>query len=455
MRKESAIEPTCYICSTREQVERVGQYSASHLTGGDFMAKIVLSTFGSLGDLHPMVALGLELKNRGHHIRFATMDFFREKIEMLGFEFVPMAPHVSPEDIVNLPEMMDARKGTEKILREVIIGNIRPMYDDLMGVVEGKDLLITNEIIYAAKSVVEKTGIKWVSTTLAPISLFSAYDPSVPPQAPWFENLHFLPAQFQWAFFEIVRWHVSGWLDPYREFRRELGLDEDHNPIFEGKYSDLLHLIMFSKALAKPQPDWPPNALQTGFCFYDGQSDSGTMPDGLAEFLDAGEPPIVFTLGSAAVMDSRDFFDESVKAAKALGRRAVLLYGVFNEPPEGLTGEIVGFDYAPYSLLFPRAACVVHQAGVGTTGQVLRAGVPHLIMPYSHDQPDNAARCRRAGIAEIISRDNYNTASATFALKQILSSRKYREKAAALKQIVDSEHGIEMACDAIEGVLNK
>lgn len=419
------------------------------------MAKIGLATFGSLGDLHPMVALGLELKNRGHHIRFATMDFFREKIAMLGFEYVPMAPHVSPKDIADLPEMMDAQKGTEKVLREVIIGNVRPMYDDLMRVVDGADLLITGEIIYAAKSVVEKTGIKWVSTTLAPISLFSAYDPSVPPPAPWFENLRGLPVQFHRGFVGIMRWHVSDWLDPYREFRRELGLDEDHNPIFEGKYSDLLHLIMFSKALAKPQPDWPLKSIQTGFCFYDGQADSGRIPDGLSEFLDAGEPPIVFTLGSAAVMDPRDFFDESIKAAKELGRRAVLLYGIFDEPPKGLTDDIVGFDYAPYSLLFPRAACVVHQAGVGTTGQVLRAGVPHLIMPYGHDQPDNAARCRRAGVAEIISRDEYNSRSAVAELRKILSDSNYRENAAKLKQIVDSENGSVAACDAIEGVLNK
>ena len=132
------------------------------------MATIVLSTFGSLGDLHPMVALGLELKNRGHHIRFATMDFFREKIEMLGFEYASMAPHVSPEDIANLPEMMDAGKGTEMVLREIIIGNVRPMYDDLVGAVVDAELLITGEVVYAAKSVVEKTGIKWVSTTLVP-----------------------------------------------------------------------------------------------------------------------------------------------------------------------------------------------------------------------------------------------------------------------------------------------
>ena len=419
------------------------------------MAKIVLATFGSLGDLHPKIALGLELKRRGHHIVFATMDFYREKLEMLGFEFKPMAPHLDPDEISKTPELMDAKTGTQKILRGIIMPNLRPMFDDLMDAVKGADILITGEVVYAARSVVDKTGVKWVTTTLAPISLFSIYDPSIPPLAPWFEHLRGLNTGFHRTFNRVMRSIVKSWLKPYREFRRGLGLDENHDPIFDGKYSQILHLILFSKALAKPQPDWPPASIQTGFCFYDGQKDLGTVPDGLEKFLDAGEPPIVFTLGSAAVMDPRDFFDESVKAAKILARRAVLLYGVFNEPPKGLTDDIAAFNYAPFSLLFPRAACVVHQAGVGTTGQVLRAGVPHLIMPYGHDQPDNAARCRRAGVAEIISRDKYNAESAAAALQQILSDSKYRENAALLKQIVDSEIGTIAACDAIEAVLNK
>ncbi len=417
------------------------------------MAKIVLATFGSLGDLHPMIALGLELQRRGHHIKFATMDFFREKIEMVGFEYVPMAPHLDPNDIANAPELVDAHTGTERILREIVIANVPPMYDDLLAAVEGADILVSGEIIYAAKSVVEKTGIKWVTTTLAPISLISAHDPPVPPMATWFENLRFLGAGFHGLLYRVIRMSMHRWLDEYRKFRLSIGLDPDDDPIFRDKFSKDLHLIMFSRALGAPQPDWPKGAVQTGFCFYDGQADSGQMPDALTEFLDAGEPPIVFTLGSAAVMDPRDFFEESVKAAKILGRRAVILYGIFNKPPAGLSDSIVGFDYAPYSEIFPRAACVVHQAGVGTTGQVLRAGVPHLIIPFAHDQPDNAARCRRSGVAEIIARDDYTAETAAKLLSRILSDDRYRKRAAEIAAIINSEGGTTAACDAIERIL--
>jgi len=381
------------------------------------------------------------------------MDFYREKIEALGFEYARMAPHLSPDDIANMPELVDARKGTERILRGIIIAGVPEMYDDLLAAVEGSDILVTGEIIYAAKSVVEKTGIKWVTTTLAPISLFSTYDPPVPPTAIWFEKLRFLGPAFHRLLFGAIRMSMRHWLDEYRDFRRKLGLDPDDDPIFYGKFSRDLHLIMFSRVLGAPQPDWPAHAVQTGFCFYDGQSDTGQMPDELSAFLDAGEPPIVFTLGSAAVMDPRDFFTESVKAATMLKRRAVLLYGAFGEPPAGLTDDIVGFEYAPYSLLFPRTACVVHQAGVGTTGQVLRAGVPHLIVPFAHDQPDNAARCRRIGVGEIIPRNSYNAPSAESSIARILSDERYSSNAAKYGEIVRSERGVDAAVDEIEKLL--
>ena len=431
--------------------------------------KIVLSTFGSLGDLHPLLALGLELQSRGHEIAVNSLEAYREKIAALGFEFHPLRPDLDPEkDRALAREIMDARKGTEKLLREILIPNVRPMFEDLMKAVAGADLLISGEVVYPASSVAEKTGIKWITTSLAPASFLSPHDPFVPPTAQWLRHFRFLGAKFHGAMYSIIERLVYSWLAPYRQFRREIGLREDHDPVFKDKYSDLLHLAMFSKVLGKPQSDWHSPTLQTGFCFYDGQKDLGIMPEDLTSFLDAGEPPIVFTLGSAAVMDARDFFVEGAKAAKILNRRAVLLYGIFNEAPEIMKNgkwkmgneaedqaQIVAFDYAPYSQIFPRAACVVHQGGVGTTAQVLRAGVPALIMPYSHDQPDNAARCERLGTARSISRDKYTAESAAKELRELLSDLNYQAKAVEAAKIVNVEHGTKIACDAIEKVALK
>jgi UDP:flavonoid glycosyltransferase YjiC (YdhE family) len=82
--------------------------------------KIVLSTFGSLGDLHPMLALAIELRTRGHEIRINAMEFYREKIDTLGFEFFPMRPDINPENRELARIIMDAEKGTEKLIREIL-----------------------------------------------------------------------------------------------------------------------------------------------------------------------------------------------------------------------------------------------------------------------------------------------------------------------------------------------
>ena len=459
--------------------------------------KIVLATFGSLGDMHPMNALGIELRKRGHQIIFAAMEAYREKIETLGFEFRPMRPHFDPEDKAIARRVMDQKKGSEVLLKEIILPNLRPMYEDLLAAATDADLLISSEVIFVAASVTEKLKIKWITTTLAPGPLLSVYDPFVPPTAQWLKHLRFLGSRFHGALYAIVRQTIDSWFVPYRDFRREIGLDENHNPLFEGK-SNLLNLALFSKVLGKPQPDWHRPTLQCGFCFYDGTDDLGAMPEELNKFLDADEPPIVFTLGSAAVMDAGNFFEESARAARILNRRAVLLYGVFNAPPElvensefrvqsseskvqkpksevrspetdspkqyfsqtetfsqyqiSADGKIAAFPYAPYSQVFSRAAAVVHQGGIGTTAQVLRAGAPHLIMPYSHDQPDNAARCERLGVAQTIGRNQYTAENAAKHLEKLLSDASYRSNAAEAQKIVESEHGTRTACDAIEEI---
>jgi UDP:flavonoid glycosyltransferase YjiC (YdhE family) len=419
------------------------------------MPRIVLATLGSLGDLHPKIALAIELRSRGHDVVINTFEAYREKIGQLGFEFRPMRPDIDQNDQELLADLMHPVKGPEKVLRELVLPHLHEMFEDLETACEGADLVVTGELIYVVRSLVERTAIKWISTSLAPMSMFSSVDPNVYPQVPWMEILRPLPTAFHRSLFAFMRSTVGFWFEPYKTFRRELGLSEDHDPAFLGKYSPLMNLALFSRALAKPQDDWWQPTIQTGFCFYDGQDDTGRMPECLEEFLASGEPPIVFTLGSAAVLDPGDFFDESAKAAKILGSRAVLLYGTENDPPKGLTENIVGFPYAPFSRVFPKSVCVVHQGGVGTTGQVLRAGVPHLIMPYSHDQPDNAARCRRKGYARIVRRGRYTAKTAAAEIKELLDDPRYAERNREAAAIVVSEHGAETACNAIESVLQK
>jgi rhamnosyltransferase subunit B len=129
------------------------------------------------------------------------------------------------------------------------------------------------------------------------------------------------------------------------------------------KFSSTLVLALFPPALAEQQPDWPPQTVQTGFAFYDGNRPNAELP-ALASFLAAGEAPIVFTLGSTAVSHRGNFYQASRDAALRLGKRAVWI-GVSDLKPH--SDQVLSIPYVPYSEIFPEASVIVHQGGSGTT----------------------------------------------------------------------------------------
>jgi UDP:flavonoid glycosyltransferase YjiC (YdhE family) len=207
---------------------------------------------------------------------------------------------------------------------------------------------------------------------------------------------------------------------------------------------------MFSRLLGAPQADWPNAVRVTGAVRFD-DGEAGLSPE-LDRFLQAGEPPLVFTLGSAAVGAAGRFFDESARAAMALGRRAVLVAGPYaeNRPRFALPPEIMVTDYAPYSALFPRAAIVVHQAGIGTTHQALASGRPQIAVPFAHDQPDNAYRLERIGVARTIRPGAYRAARVERVLASLLEDGDAEWRARNAGDVVRSENGAARAADAIE-----
>ena len=436
--------------------EDSSMYAPDAPDSSDFKRRrIVLTTFGSYGDLHPYIAIGLELKARGHRVVLATTPVYREKIEATGLFFHPIRPDLpSPEENTELVrKAMDLKKGAEFIIKDLIANRIRESYEDLREAARAADLLVTHVITYAGPVLAQKTGIPWISTALAPATLFSAYDPFVPPQAPGLAKLLRLSTIFSRAFVSIAKRMSESWVEPIYKLRAELGLPRGKHPVFDGQYSPQLNLALFSKFLGEPQPDWPANTKITGFPFYDKRDEASISPE-LEKFLDEGSPPIVFTLGSSAVYVAEDFYSVSTEAARQLQRRAVLLIGdERNRPKESLPDGIVAFDYAPYSQILPRAVAVVHQGGVGTTGQALRAGRPTLIVPFNHDQPDNAYRVERLGVSRTLRRSDYTPANAARELNRLLTDESYALKAAAVGREVRSERGAGKAADEIEAFI--
>jgi rhamnosyltransferase subunit B len=391
--------------------------------------RIVLATLGSLGDLHPIMGLALGLRGRGHDVVVATSEFYRERISAAGLQFSPIRPLFAPNDAEMLRRVFDPRKGAEYLLRTLILPHIADMYEDLWLATQGAEFLISGEVVLAAPLIAEKRGLPWAAAILAPFSFFSAYDPPRLPFLPGADLLTRAPPFIQRYLLALGRFLTRRWGAPIDELRRSLGLPVTQHPILLDRFSPLLNLAMFSSTLGQPQPDWPMNVVQTGFVFYDQADDPAR--EALQAFLQSGPAPVTFTLGSAAVMDPGRFFEESAAAARLLGSRALLLMGR-NPPPTQLPEGLFAADYAPYSEVFPRSACIVHQGGVGTTAQALRAGVPQLVMPYAS-----------------LKRSRYRAARVVDQLRELGASG-VRERAREVGVRVSAENGVSTACDAVE-----
>jgi len=417
--------------------------------------RVILSNIGTFGDINPLIAIALELKRRGHVPVMAVPAVFEAKIKPLGIEFHGVRPDIDPHNTIMVEMVYDVKKGTERGLREFLFPALRETYDDLLDAAtkpERADLLLLGELNYAGPLVAEVTGIPWASYLLAPLSFFSAFDPPVLPMYPRLARADKTVPGLGRAIRRLARFVSRRWPQPIYDLREQLGLERGKNPLFDAKHSPYLVLAMFSRVLGEEQKDWPPNTKITGFCFYDADAGNAALPAHVEKFLDAGPAPVVFTLGSAAVLAAGKFYEYSAKAAMRLGIRAVLLIGSDqrNRPPQALPDTICVAEYAPYSALFSRAALVVHQGGVGTVAQCLRAGKPMLIMPYSHDQPDNARRMQRLKVGRTIQRENYTPHRVARKLKQMLGDPLLAMRAAQVAERLKSEDGVKSACDALE-----
>jgi rhamnosyltransferase subunit B len=420
--------------------------------------RIVIASFGSLGDLHPFLALGVELRRRGHTVIIATAPHYEDRVKALGFAFEPVGPPVSPEDPALLHRLMNTARGPEYLFRKVFLPHMPQLYADLERITVGADLMIASEVVFAAPMLAEKSGVRWVSVLLSPISFLSAHDASVLPPLNRLPSLHGLPPAFHRAFFKPAALVASFWGRPMQVFRKQIGLPPAKNLLFHGKMSANLVLAMFSKHFAKPQPDWPTQSIQTGFAFFDQAANQApTEPqrqvtERIREFLEAGPRPVIFTLGSAAVHVAGDFFHVSAVTAIRLNIRAILI----SPSAEVLflaTPNILVIPYADYRTLFPHAAAIVHQGGVGTTAEVLRAGIPALIVPFNFDQPDNAARAVRLGVAISLPRRKYNRRHSYYALHRLLRDDGLRDRATAIGEAIRQEKGTINAVNAIETLL--
>jgi rhamnosyltransferase subunit B len=412
--------------------------------------RFLLTSWGSHGDLFPFLALGRGLKARGHEVSLVGHPDWAADTAIAGLRFVSTTEPSREDFIRNHPDVLSMKWGGLVSLRTLVEKLIAPGFDHvtaaLLAEAGSHDVIVAHHFVFPAPIAAELKRIPWATISLAPGVVPSAWS---------------LPA----ANFGRVRtdalgrtWNRMLWrggkiisqvmVDPMvNRLRAKHGLKPIRDAMFEA-HSPLLKLQLYSEHFAQRPPDWSAEKQIAGFCFYDPPDVPALTPE-VEAFLDDGEPPILFTLGSTAVQNPGPFYESAVEALDALKMRGLLLIGMENNRPARLPDSILAVNYAPYGLLMPRVRAVAHQCGIGTLAHTLRAGLPSVACPFAFDQPNNARRLEALGVAEVVLPNQHDAPHMGNALKRLLTGDA-PARAQALGKLIREENGVVRACEILE-----
>ncbi|MCC7508500.1 MAG: glycosyltransferase [Planctomycetes bacterium] len=359
--------------------------------------RILLFPMGSHGDVHPFLGLGRALQARNHEVFIITSAYFETAVRAAGLEFRPVGTADDYVRVTKDPNLWHPTRAFETLVEKAVNHSYQPVMQHAADLNKpGETVMAAGSLAWATRNARDKLGIPLATIHLAPSLFISSY------RIPLF---HGAPAP-QWAprWLKELQWKIAtrvsdkAVLPGLNRFRRELGLAPAKRIIRQWWHSPDRVLGLFPDWFGPPQPDWPPHTQLTGFPMFD-EREARRMPDELSAWLNQGEPPVVFTPGSA-MAHGHGFFAQAAEAMKLLGRRGLLMTQYAETVPKQLPQGVRHFEWAPFSELLPRAAALVYHGGVGTCAQALRASVPHLVMHMAHDQLDNLSRVRDLGVGD-------------------------------------------------------
>ena len=414
--------------------------------------KIVITPMGSAGDNYPFIGIGAEMVRRGHDVHVVTTGPFRDAVLAAGASYVESGSTEEYEKNINNPELFHPTRGSETVAR-MVAEQIRRMFKSVRELHEpGRTLVVGHTLDFGSRALHDKIGLPLVTLHLQPVIVRTSHEL---PTMTGTMNFSWLPRWFKrslwWGVDRLMMDRI--WGPAANEPRAALNLPPVSRVFESYTNSPLLTIGLWPDWFGPPQPDWPKQMKLAGFPLYD-PSSSPSLDGEIESFLAAGDAPIVFTPGSAMV-HGHDFFAAAADACQSLGRRGMLFTRYEAQVPKSLPPTVRRFAFARFSQLLPRCAALVHHGGIGTTAAGFAGGIPQVIMPMSHDQPDNAYRAVKLGIAERIMPKKFTGDRLAASLKRLLDSPDVKQRCTDLARRCRETNGIATACDLIEGVIPK
>ena len=410
--------------------------------------RILLFPIGSAGDVHPFIGIGLALRERGHEVVLSTSAYFEDTARRAGLEFAGIGTREEFERTLQDPDLWHPRRAFATVIHKGVEHTYQPILDVVRERHKPGDTIVVGATLsLGARTAAEAVGAPYVSVHLAPAVFMSSARPAV---FPGMLMGRWVP---RWAY-RLQLWLGRRATDAIalpglNRFRAGIGLPPALEIIRDWWHAPGRTIGLFPDWFAPVQPDWPPQTRLTGFVLFD-ESGRRESPPGLARFLDDGEPPILFTPGSA-MAHGREFFREAVAACRLLGRRGLLVSRFPETVPDELPLTICHVEYVPFSEIMPRCAALVSHGGIGTCAQALRAGIPHLVQHMAHDQPDNASRIAELGTGAGIAARRFKAAVVADKLAAMLDSAAVRANCRNAASRFTPARWLQQTCELIEG----
>ena len=407
--------------------------------------KIVATVWGTTGDVYPVLALAERLLERGHQVRVCAPALYRDKILEIGAEFYEVGVVF---DLAEFHAMMDTLMAMRDpiaplllIAKEGILRHGEKWYRDCLTAMKGFDLAICHSIDIPGQEAAIRNELPWMTVTYCPGFIKALDNPPYP-----FPN---------WGpTFNSIGWKLVGFrlghaVDPlFNEFIASVGGKARASVASEGMYSPHLNLIAASPTLCPPT-DFPPNHRFTGIWHLAQQS--YVPPPEFVNFLEDGLPPVVISFGSMGGSDGKKTTEILIDAIKRTDQRAVIQSGWGLLGTQDVTSNIFCTEYVPHRWLFPKASCVVHHGGAGTTASVCRAKVPSVVVPHIGDQLYWGKRLSDLGVApRSLHRRNLTAKRLAQRIEKVLETPAMKEQAQALGTEMESEDGLTTAVEMIE-----
>lgn len=369
--------------------------------------RVLLFPVGSSGDVFPFIAIGLRLKERGHDVTICGNGHFAKHIARVDLPFIETESAELYEQMQNEADLWHPIRSFKKIFGHPEIPNAIRLHYRLIAerFVPGETVVVGGSLAFGPRIARERLGVPLVTVHLQP-ALFKSIDRTAVYAGggikPWWPRW-----LKRFMFWVGDRFMVDPIIAPVlNAFRADLGLPPAKRILTEWIHSPDRVIGMFPEWFGAMAADWPPQTRLAGFPLYDGGDDQ-LLAENVQEFLEAGSPPVVVTFGSA-MRFAKPYFTAAVAALHRLGKRGILLTPFRDQVPAPLPKEIAHFDYVRLGQLLPRACCLIHHGGIGTSSQGLAAGVPQLVMPLAHDQPDNAHRLVKLGVGRTLKPRRFN-----------------------------------------------